>query len=257
MDVSIIDEMPPGRHPVRTILLPSPRWPEAFDAARSELAEDRNVFVIYPLVEENHDLDLTSAKEGFRTLSTDVFPDYKCCLLHGQMSQLHKQEAMEGFRSGRYQVMAATTVVEVGIDVPQASTMVIQHAERLGLAQLHQLRGRIARGAHASTCYLLADPTTPEASRRLQVMVESNDGFRIAEEDLRIRGPGELFGTEQSGMPGFRFYDFSDTEVLRAAHADARDLVAADPDLSEEAHVALRESTIRDYGDKLALVDVG
>jgi ATP-dependent DNA helicase RecG len=256
MDVSIIDQMPPGRRPPRTELLPPPAWERAFAAARNELLRGHRVFVIYPLVEENTDLDLASAKEGHRELSERVFPEYRCCLLHGQMPQKAKQEAMEGFRAGRYQVMAATTVVEVGIDVPEATVMIIQHAERLGLAQLHQLRGRIGRGQEPGTCFLLADPRTPEAQQRLEVLTQTADGFKIAEEDLRLRGPGQLFGTEQSGMPQFRCYDFSDTAVLLAARGDAAQVIRSDPALSQPEHRLLRERVLAEYGERFVFAEV-
>ncbi len=257
MDVSIIDEMPPERKPVTTEQYLPADWQRAFEAAREELRNGRSAFVVYPLVEESQELDLTSAKEGCEDLKTRVFPEYPCCLLHGQMSQKAKQEAMDGFRSGRYQVMAATTVVEVGIDVPQATVMIIQHAERLGLAQLHQLRGRIGRGGHPGKCFLLAEPRTEEARRRLEVLTRTNDGFLIAEEDLRIRGPGQLFGTQQSGMPEFRCYDFSDTEILKQARDDAFALVGKDPALRRPEHAVLRRKVLAEYGEGLALADVG
>lgn len=257
MEVSMIDQMPPGRKPVHTELRAPGQWDEAFEAARRELAQGRSVFVVYPLVEENRELDLTSAREGYRQLSEEVFPEYDCCLLHGQMPPAEKREVMHGFRDGRYQVMAATTVVEVGVDVPQATVMVIQHAERLGLAQLHQLRGRIGRGGHAGKCFLLADPNTEQAERRLEVLTETNDGFRIAEEDLRLRGPGELFGTQQSGMPEFRFYDFSDLEILQEARRDATDLVASDPRLTDPSHALLRKRILSRYGKRLGFADIG
>jgi len=257
MDVSIIDEMPPGRRPVATELLPPERWGEAFEATREELRRGRAAFVVYPLVEENSELDLTSAKEGYERLRREVFPEFSCCLLHGQMPPRQKQKTMEGFRDGRYQVMAATTVIEVGIDVPQATVMIIQHAERLGLAQLHQLRGRVGRGGHPGKCFLLADPKSDEARERLEVLTRTNDGFRIAEEDLRIRGPGRLFGTEQSGMPEFRCYDFSDTELLLHARDDAFALVEADPGLRRQANRRVREKVFEQYGARLALADVG
>ncbi len=257
MDVSVIDEMPPGRKPVTTHLYAPGDWERAFEAARDELRRGRNVFVVYPLVEENRELDLTSAKEGYRELSERVFPEHSCCLLHGQMSPAAKQEAMEGFRSGQYQVMAATTVVEVGIDVPQATVMIVQHAERLGLAQLHQLRGRIGRGGEPGRCFLLAEPRTEDARQRLEVLTQTADGFKIAEEDLRLRGPGQLFGTQQSGMPEFRCYDFSDTEVLRQAREDAFAMVEEDPGLRRPEHRLLRQRVLVEYGERLALADVG
>jgi len=257
MEVSMIDEMPPGRKPVRTELKAPAAWDEAFGAAREELAQGRSVFVVYPLVEENRDLDLTSAREGYQQLSEEVFPEFDCCLLHGQMPPAQKRDVMQGFRDGRCQVMAATTVVEVGVDVPRATVMIIQHAERLGLAQLHQLRGRIGRGEHAGKCFLLADPGTDRAERRLEVLTQTNDGFRIAEEDLRLRGPGELFGTQQSGMPEFRFYDFSDLGILQEARRDAAEVVAADPHLADPSHALLRRRVLSRYGARLGFADIG
>ena len=257
MDVSVIDQMPPGRKAVTTELFQPRDWPKAFEAAREELRAGRNVFVVYPLVEENKELDLTSAREGYEQLSRSIFPEYACCLLHGQMPQRTKREVMEGFRAGRYQVMAATTVVEVGIDVPRATVIIVQHAERLGLAQLHQLRGRIGRGDHPGKCFLLADPSSEDARRRLEVLTQTTDGFRIAEEDLRLRGPGRLFGTEQSGMPEFTCYDFSDTAVLQEARDDAFSLVVSDPGLRQPEHALLQRRVLDEYGKDLALADVG
>jgi ATP-dependent DNA helicase RecG len=257
MDVSVIDQMPPGRSPVRTTLYMPPDWDRAFAAAREELAAGRRAFVIYPLVEENRDLDLTSAKEGYEQLSRSTFAGFSCCLLHGQMPPARKQQAMDDFRAGRCQVMAATTVVEVGIDVPEATVMIVQHAERLGLAQLHQLRGRIGRGSHPGRCFLLADPGTDVAWRRLTVLTETTDGFRIAEEDLRLRGPGQLFGTQQSGMPEFRVYDFSDPALLKQARDDAFALVHADPPLARPEHGLLRAAVMAQYGERFSLADVG
>jgi len=257
MDVSVIDEMPPGRSPVETVLCPPRDWDRAFEAARGELEQGRRVFVVYPLVEENRDLDLTSATEGYQRLRTEVFPEHPCCLLHGQMPPAHKQEVMEAFRTGGCRVMAATTVIEVGIDVPEASVMIVQHAERLGLAQLHQLRGRIGRGRFPGRCFLLADPTTEDAQARLGILTQTCDGFRIAEEDLRLRGPGQVFGTRQSGMPEFRCYDFSDPALLKEACDDAVRLVEADPDLRRPEHLRIRQTILSRYGEGLALADIG
>jgi ATP-dependent DNA helicase RecG len=256
MDVSVIDEMPPGRQPVTTELCRPPQWARAYDFARSELQQGRSVFVVYPLVEENRDLDLTSATQGYEELRSRAFPGYECCLLHGQMAPAEKRRVMEEFRAGKYQVMAATTVVEVGIDVPQATVMIVQHAERLGLAQLHQLRGRIGRGRWAGRCFLLADPTTEQARLRLSVLCETNDGFRIAQEDLRIRGPGQFFGTEQSGLPEFRCYDFSDLSLLERARDDAFALVARDPRLTAAEHAGLRRRVMDEYGARLVFAEI-
>jgi ATP-dependent DNA helicase RecG len=257
MDVSIIDEMPPGRQPIETRVLPPAQWERAFEAALAELRRGRRVFVIYPLVEESEGLDITSATEGYRELTAGVFRDFQCCLLHGQMRHESKREAMEGFRTGRYRVMVATTVVEVGIDVPEATVMIVQHAERLGLAQLHQLRGRIGRGRDRGMCFLLAEPTTEEARRRLEVLAGTTDGFKIAEADLSIRGPGEVFGTQQSGAPEFRCYDFSDTRLLDEARKDAFALIESDPTLSRPEHGLLRDTVRRQYGKRFMLGGVG
>jgi len=257
MDISIIDHMPPGRKPVRTYLHGPERWQEAFSAALQELRQGYRAFVVYPLVEESQQLDLTSARRGYEELSRGVFRDFDCALLHGQMRSEQKQTVMEGFREGRYRVLVATTVVEVGIDVPEATVMIVQHAERLGLAQLHQLRGRIGRGDRPGKCYLLAEPGTEDAFHRLKVLTETCDGFKIAEEDLRIRGPGELFGTKQSGMPQFNYYDFCEVAVLEEARDDAFALVRADPSLSRPQHANLRREVLRRYGKRFVFASIG
>ena len=257
MDLSIIDEMPPGRKEVHTGVYPPTRWEDAFTAAVKELEKGYRVFVVYPLVEENKELDLTSATEGYEELSSGIFAEYDCCLLHGQMPADRKRQVMEGFRDGEYQVMVATTVVEVGIDVPEATVMIIQHAERLGLAQLHQLRGRIGRGERDGKCYLLAEPATDEAHKRMDVLAKTSNGFKIAEEDLRIRGPGQFFGTRQSGMPEFRIYDFSDPEVLKEAREDALELVEQDPGLKKQEHKRLKNIVLAKYGKRFVLGGVG
>lgn len=257
MDISVIDEMPPGRKEISTQLLGPRKWESAFRAALKELAAGRRVFVIYPLVEESEKLDLQSATEGFEELSAGIFRDYRCCLMHGQMRADEKRGAMEAFRSGERQVMVATTVIEVGIDVPEATVMIVQHAERLGLAQLHQLRGRIGRGRDPGSCYLLADPTTAEAQARLKVLTETCDGFKIAEADLRIRGPGQFFGTQQSGMPELKAYDFADTELLAEARRDAFALVERDPALRGPQHALLREAARRGYASRFELGGAG
>ena len=255
MDVSVIDEMPPGREPVHTEALPPARWKEGYEGALEELEEGYSVFVVLPLLECSEELGLSGARHACEKLQDGLFADYECCLLHGRMSTEKKRQVMELFRTGECRVLVATTVVEVGIDVPEATAMIVQHAERLGLAQLHQLRGRVGRGDRRGLCYLLASPETEEAERRMEVLTDTTDGFRIAEEDLRLRGPGKFFGTEQSGMPDFKFCDFSDTRLLKAARKDALELVDAAPEL--EDHGGLRQEIYRRYGRGFVFAGVG
>ena len=228
LDVSIIDEMPPGRVPVKTVWVSRRRLQEAHEFLRCRLREGRQVFVVYPLIEESEKLDLRSAKEGEK-LFQSYFPEYKVELLHGRMGSAEKERIMRDFREKRIRVLVSTVVIEVGIDVPNATVMVIEHAERFGLAQLHQLRGRIGRGAEQSNCLLFAEPGSPEARKRLEVFTRTNDGFIIAEEDLKLRGPGELFGTRQHGLPDLRAADIvRDLPLLVQAREDAFRLVEAD-----------------------------
>ena len=191
-------------------------------------------------------------------LDTDIFPDFTVALMHGRMKSKEKEEIMEGFRGGEIDILVATTVVEVGVDVPNASLILIEHAERFGLAQLHQLRGRIGRGEKQSYCLLFGQGETDTAQQRLQIMTETNDGFRIAEEDLRIRGPGQFFGTAQHGLPDLKIADLlRDTDLLRMARRDAFALAKADPHLPGPFGATLRQALSETFGDDVALVDVG
>jgi len=257
MDVSVIDRMPPGRQPVYTEWLAREQWRKAYVKALKELKAGRRVFVIFPLVEANEELDLTSATEAYDVLRSGVFKDFKCCLMHGRMPAHDKRKAMEGFRKGSFQVMVATTVVEVGIDVPEATVMIVQHAERLGLSQLHQLRGRIGRGDKPGYCYLLAGGETEDARVRLEVLGNTADGFKIAEADLRLRGPGELFGTQQSGAPELRCYDFSDLSLLQEARSDAFELIDDDPKLERKGNMMLKKAIKKRYSGRFELGGVG
>jgi ATP-dependent DNA helicase RecG len=215
LDVSVIRGLPPGRQPIHTVTKPESRRDEIFGMVRAELERGRQAYVIYPLVEESEKVDLRAATAMADTLQADVFPDYRVALLHGKMKAEEKEHVMAGFARGDVHVLAATTVVEVGVDVANATIMVVEHAERFGLSQLHQLRGRVGRGAHASTCVLVYQPPLTEQSRaRLSALTESSDGFLIAERDLEIRGPGDFFGTRQSGMPTLRVGDLVRDHVL-------------------------------------------
>jgi ATP-dependent DNA helicase RecG len=233
LDVSQIDELPPGRTPIRTSTLASGERCRAWALIREQVKLGQRAYVVLPLVEESEKLDLRSAVEVHRQLAEEVFPELRVGLLHGRLSSERKQAEIGAFARGECQVLVSTTVVEVGVDVPQASVMVIDHAERFGLSQLHQLRGRVGRGAAASHCLLIHEGDSATARQRLDVLVHSNDGFEIAEMDLRLRGPGQVLGTRQSGLPDLALASLSDDgEVLEQARDLARRLLEEDPALA-------------------------
>jgi ATP-dependent DNA helicase RecG len=207
-----------------------------YSFVRSQIEQGRQAFIICPLVEESEKVEAKSAVEEHARLQTEVFPDLKLGLLHGRMKADEKDAAMRQFRSGELHILVSTAVVEVGIDVPNASVMLVEGANRFGLAQLHQFRGRVGRGPHQSYCLLLADASSPEADARLQVISQTHDGFTLAEEDLRLRGPGEFFGTRQSGLPDIKLAKLSDIRLLEMARNEARALFDSDPDLSRPEH---------------------
>lgn len=223
LDVSVIDELPPGRTPIRTVVVGEDQRAGVYKGVEREVRAGRQVYVVYPLVEESEKMDLKDATRMYEQLRDRVFPTFSIGLLHGKMKTAEKDEVMRSFVKGETQVLVATTVIEVGVDVPNASLMVIEHAERFGLSQLHQLRGRVGRGAEQSFCVLLAsDKRTSVARERLGIMEETNDGFRIAEKDLEIRGPGEVMGTRQSGLPTFRIGNLvRDVLILEEARREA------------------------------------
>jgi ATP-dependent DNA helicase RecG len=238
LEVSQIDELPPGRTPIRTQLLGAAQRQQAYDLIRSEVARGQRAYVVLPLVEESETSDLRSAVEVHAQLSGEVFADLQVGLLHGRLASAEKQAAIAAFARGKTQVLVSTTVVEVGVDVPEASVMVIEHAERFGLAQLHQLRGRVGRGAAASHCLLIHEGRQAQARQRLEVLVRSSDGFEIAEMDLRLRGPGQVLGTRQSGLPDLALASLSDDgAVLEQARAVAAEILDQDPAL--QAHPLL------------------
>ena len=233
LDVSQIDELPPGRTPIRTTTLRPEERAEAWALIREQVALGQRAYVVLPLVEESEKLDLRSAVEVHRQLAEEVFPELQVGLLHGRLSSEEKQAVIGAFAGGVCQVLVSTTVVEVGVDVPEASVMVIDHAERFGLSQLHQLRGRVGRGAAASHCLLIHDGNSATARQRLDVLVHSTDGFEIAEMDLRLRGPGQVLGTRQSGLPDLALASLSDDgAVLEEARDVARRLLESDPHLA-------------------------
>jgi ATP-dependent DNA helicase RecG len=258
LDVSVIDELPAGRRPVVTRVISEAQLEEAYAFIVQQVRRGRQAFLVYPLVAESEALELKSAEEMYRTLSGGPLGSVRMGLLHGQMKPEEKHAVMQSFRQGAVDVLAATTVVEVGVDVPNATVMLIENAERFGLAQLHQLRGRIGRGDAKSYCLLQGEPGSKDAWRRLKVMESTTDGFRIAEEDLKIRGMGNLLGREQSGIPLLRVGDpLHDSHWLREARREAFRILEADPRLLDPDHVKLREQARAMYRRTGAYFKVG
>jgi len=254
LDVSIMREMPPGRHPIKTIAKPEARREEIYDFIRKQVDEGRQAYVIYPLVEESEKVDLRAATEMADHLAQDVFPEQRVALLHGRMNQEAKDRVMQAFARGEYHILVSTTVVEVGVDVANAAVMLVEHAERFGLSQLHQLRGRVGRGPHPSYCILLYQyPLTDDARERLKALTDTTDGFVIAERDLALRGPGDFFGTRQSGLPTLRVGDLiRDHSIMEEARREAS-AALDDPSQQERLASFVRESWAQRFG----LVGVG
>ncbi len=254
LDVSKITDLPPGRTPVRTWVKPESRRDEIYQLIRDQLDTGRQAYIIYPLVEESEKIDLKSATQMADHLQGEVFPSYRVALLHGRMKQDVKDRVMHAFAAGQIHILVSTTVVEVGVDVPNASVMVVEHAERFGLSQLHQLRGRVGRGSWESHCILLyQSPWTDDGRERLKAMASTTDGFAIAERDLELRGPGDFFGTRQSGLPKLRTGDLvRDREIMEDAHREARRLVDAG-----DLPPALREFIDARWQEQFGLIEVG
>jgi len=254
LEVSKITDLPPGRKPVRTVVKPESRRDEVYDLIRQELDQGRQAYIIYPLVEESEKVDLRSATEMADHLQAEVFPAYRVALLHGRMKQDVKDRVMQAFIAGHVQVLVSTTVVEVGVDVPNASVMVVEHAERFGLSQLHQLRGRVGRGSWDSYCVLLYQAQwSDDARERLKTMASTSDGFVIAERDLELRGPGDVFGTRQSGLPKLRTGDLvRDRDIMESAHHEARRLVE-EGGLPDE----LKSFVQQRWQEQFGLIEVG
>jgi ATP-dependent DNA helicase RecG len=260
LDVSVLDELPPGRTPIVTRSVPDERAPEVWDFVRKQVAAGHQAYVVYPVIEENEERELKAAQQMHRQLREKIFPSLHVGLLHGRLDSDKKEEVMRDFQKGRIEVLVATTVIEVGVDVANATVMVIEHADRFGLAQLHQLRGRIGRGAAKSYCVLMrGGKVSEDGERRLDAMVRTSDGFQIAELDLELRGPGEFFGTKQAGIPSFRVANIiRDRDLLEAAKREAGFVVnGPNSEISKtEVDRALREMRAR-WSNSYGLVEVG
>jgi ATP-dependent DNA helicase RecG len=249
LDLSVIDELPQGRRPITTKCLEPEERDRAYRFIRKEVHEGRQAFIICPLIEESEAIDTKAAITEYERLSSEVFPDLRLGLLHGRLKAADKEEVMRNFREGELDILVATSVVEVGIDVPNATVMLVEGADRFGLAQLHQFRGRVGRGEEASYCILVAENPTADGRDRLSVLEGSHDGFVLAEKDLKLRGPGEFFGTRQSGLPDLKMAKLSDMNLLELARGEAVRLLKEDPQLSWPEHHLLAGEMARLWQD--------
>jgi ATP-dependent DNA helicase RecG len=247
LDLTVIDEMPPGRQPINTYLLMPIERERAYTVIQNQIQQGRQAFIIYPLVEESEHSDAKAATEEFERLQKDVFPQYKLGLLHGRLSGSEKDRVMTAFRDKVYQILVSTSVIEVGVDVPNATVMVIEGANQFGLAQLHQLRGRVGRGADKSFCLLIPNKDDEIENERLKVMAETNDGFVLAEKDLEQRGPGQFLGTRQSGFNELQIATLTNIRLIEKARRHAKDLFNIDPQLSQAKYSLLAEFLQRSW----------
>ncbi|MDP4090809.1 MAG: helicase-related protein, partial [Bacillota bacterium] len=226
LDISVMDELPPGRQRIETFLVDQKKKDRAYLKVLDEIRNGRQAYIVCPIIEDSETLQLQSVKSLYEQLKKNYFKDFEIALLHGKMNASEKDEIMVRFKKGEIKALISTTVIEVGVNVPNSSVMVIENAERFGLSQLHQLRGRVGRGVYKSYCILIADVKNANTKKRMTIMTESNDGFKIAEEDMKLRGSGDLFGINQSGDAGLMLADiFSDIEILRTANREARNVL--------------------------------
>jgi ATP-dependent DNA helicase RecG len=275
LEVSIIDEQPANRKPIRTAVRTESQKSKVYQFVRDEIDRGRQAYIVFPLIEESEKMDLKAAVKEFDLLQKDIFPNYRLGLLHGRLKPELKDVVMRKFKEGEVQILVSTTVIEVGIDVPNATMMIIENAERFGLSQLHQLRGRVGRGADQSYCVLLANyhwfdrhaksgealelqEEKEHARTRLETMVQTTDGFKIAEVDLKLRGPGEFFGTRQSGLPELRIANLiDDADLLSLARQDAFDVIQNDPHLRRKSHECIRKRFEGELKEFLELGKIG
>jgi len=245
LDISVIDELPPGRKEIKTVLRSDANRLNVFRFMQDEIAKGRQVYIVYPLIQESEKMDYKDLMDGYESIARSFpLPEYQISIVHGQMKAADKDYEMQRFVEGKTHIMVATTVIEVGVNVPNASVMIIESAERFGLSQLHQLRGRVGRGADQSYCILMSSKKrSQEAQTRLQTMVQTNDGFEIAEVDLRLRGPGDLMGTQQSGVLQLKIADIlKDQDILKTARFYAQKIVETDPEMEAEKHMRIRQT---------------
>jgi ATP-dependent DNA helicase RecG len=251
LDVSVIDELPPGRRPIVTKHVTEHEVEQVYSFLKKQVDAGRQAYVVYPVIEESETQAMKAAQKMHEHLSREVFPTLRLGLLHGRLPSAEKEAVMENFKKGQIQILVATTVIEVGVDVPNATVMLIEQAERYGLAQLHQLRGRVGRGGEQSYCILVTERLGDAGRERIRTLVDSNDGFAIAEMDLKLRGPGEFFGTRQSGVPALRIASvIRDREILEIARREAMDFVNTPPSEQElrSAVAYIRDHWQRRYG---------
>jgi len=257
-DVSVLDELPPGRQPIKTRWLRNDQAEQAYRSVREEVCAGRQAYVVVPQIEDDGLDEAKSLVTQFQRLSVGPLGGLRLAMLHGQMATGEKKDTMTRFRDGQIDVLVATTVIEVGIDVPNATVMVIESADRFGLSQLHQIRGRVGRGSVPSHCLLISDASSEEAAARIGALCRTNDGFEIAEIDLKLRGPGDFFGTRQHGLPQFKLADITqELELLHQAKEDAMEILARDQSLSLAEHRALRDALAKQFGDSLFLAQIG
>jgi ATP-dependent DNA helicase RecG len=254
----VINELPPGRLPVKTFYFGASEAKKAYEIARLQLKQGKQAYVVYPVIEESYILDISGAKKKFSELKEGEFKDFKIGLIHGRLKQAEQDEVMFKFKNKELDALVATTVLEVGIDVSNATCMIIEHAERFGLSQLHQLRGRVGRGRDESFCLLISTAKTQDASARIDAMVKYNDGFKIAQEDLKIRGPGEFFGERQHGLSELKIGNpLTQMQFLKDARDEAIKLINLDPRLGSRPNLLLKEKLLQRFPEYEKLMVVG